>query len=41
MKKIKGYQAGGTVKGSGPKAPSKKGSFITVQKGTYAKSRKR
>lgn len=35
MKKI--YQAGGTMKGNGPKAPAKKGSFITVQKRTLGK----
>jgi hypothetical protein len=40
MKKIKGYQAGGTMKGSGPKAPAKKGDFITVQKRTLNKGRR-
>ncbi len=40
MKKIKGYQAGGTMKGSGPKAPANKGDFITVQKRTYANRKK-
>lgn len=33
MKSIK-YQAGGTMKGKGPKAPNEKGAFITVQKRT-------
>lgn len=32
--KPKKYQAGGTVKGNGPKAPNEKGAFITVQKRT-------